>query len=163
MTALGSTTTLTAGKSLNLTIPLGIGTAKLTISVGQLVDNSSGATGSGSLTLLHITGSVTPPFGAALASFDDREVKPVNIALHIGRRPILVFGNSDGDLAMMRYALSGEGASLALLLHHDDATREFEYDRDYVISPLSEALEKAGDYGITLVSMKGDWDRVFAG
>src|SRR3546814_8665485 len=50
---------------------------------------------------------------AALASFDDREVKPVNIALHIGRRPILVFGNSDGDIAMMRDALSGEGASLA--------------------------------------------------
>jgi len=98
---------------------------------------------------------------AALASFDDREVKPVNIALHIGRRPILVFGNSDGDLAMMRYALSGEGARLALLLHHDDAAREFEYDRDYVISPLSEALDKADDYGITLVSMKGDWDRVF--
>ena len=47
---------------------------------------------------------------AELDSFDDRDVKPQNIALHIGRRPILAFGNSDGDLAMMRYTKSGAGA-----------------------------------------------------
>ena len=59
-----------------------------------------------------------------LDSFDDREVKPQNIFLHIGRKPILAFGNSDGDLAMLRYTKGGSGASLALLLHHDDsATR----------------------------------------
>lgn len=46
---------------------------------------------------------------AELRSFDDREEKVVNIHVHIGRRPILAFGNSDGDLAMMRYALSGGG------------------------------------------------------
>ena len=40
---------------------------------------------------------------AELGTFDDREVKPQNIRLHIGRRPILAFGNSDGDLAMLRY------------------------------------------------------------
>jgi phosphoserine phosphatase len=58
---------------------------------------------------------------AELGSFDDREVKPQNIQLHIGRRPILAFGNSDGDLAMLRYVKSGDGPRLALLLHHDDA------------------------------------------
>src|SRR5690606_17230025 len=68
---------------------------------------------------------------AELDSFDDREVKPQNIYLHIGRRPILAFGNSDGDLAMMRYARTGPGPSLALLLHHDDAEREFAYDREF--------------------------------
>ncbi len=97
-----------------------------------------------------------------LNSFDDREVKVTNIALHIGRRPILAFGNSDGDLAMMRYTLTGPGARLALLLHHDDAEREFAYDRDYLLSPLSDALDHADAYGLTLVSMKNDWKAVFA-
>ena len=33
-----------------------------------------------------------------LNSIDDGAGKPININLHIGRRPILAFGNSDGDL-----------------------------------------------------------------
>lgn len=94
-------------------------------------------------------------------SFDDREVKPQNIALHIGRRPIIAFGNSDGDLAMLRYVKTGPGPRLALLLHHDDADREFAYDRDFLLSPLAEALDKAGEYGLTLVSMKQDWRSIF--
>ena len=98
-----------------------------------------------------------------LNSFDDREVKPQNIGLHIGRRPILAFGNSDGDLAMLRYTKAGPGARLALLVHHDDAEREFAYDRDFKLSPLTEALDKAAEYGITLVSMKRDWKTVFGG
>jgi hypothetical protein len=96
-----------------------------------------------------------------LNSFDDREVKVQNIGLHIGRRPILAFGNSDGDLAMLRYTKAGKGARLALLVHHDDAAREVAYDRDFKLSPLVEALDKAKDYGITLVSMKDDWKTVF--
>jgi phosphoserine phosphatase len=98
---------------------------------------------------------------ADLNSFDDREVKPANISLHIGRRPILAFGNSDGDLAMLRYCKTGPGPRLALILHHDDAGREFAYDRDFKLSPLVEALDKADAYGITLVSMKDDWKLVF--
>jgi len=97
-----------------------------------------------------------------LNSFDDREVKPQNIALHIGRRPVLAFGNSDGDLAMLRYTTTGPGARLALLLHHDDDSREAAYDREFRLSPLAEALDKADEYGITVVSMKRDWNAVFA-
>ena len=96
-----------------------------------------------------------------LNSFNDREAKPQNIALHIGRRPILAFGNSDGDLAMLRYTKTGQGSRLALLLHHDDAEREVAYDREFRLSPLNEGLEKAQDYGITLVSMKRDWNVIF--
>jgi hypothetical protein len=98
-----------------------------------------------------------------LNSFDDRDVKPQNIGLHIGRRPILAFGNSDGDLAMLRYTKTGTGARLALLLHHDDAEREVAYDREFRLSPLIDALDKASDYGITVVSMKRDWKSVFVG
>jgi phosphoserine phosphatase len=96
-----------------------------------------------------------------LNSFGDREVKALNIALHIGWRPLLAFGNSDGDLPMMRYAKSGSGPRLALLVHHDDAEREAAYDREFRLSPLSEALDRAEDYGINVVSMKQDWRVVF--
>jgi phosphoserine phosphatase len=94
-------------------------------------------------------------------SFDDREAKAQNIGLHIGRRPILAFGNSDGDLAMLRYTKTGSGPRLGLLIHHDDGEREVAYDRDFRLSPLAEALDKAGEYGITVVSMKRDWKTVF--
>ncbi len=97
-----------------------------------------------------------------LGSFDDREEKVVNIALHIGRRPIFAFGNSDGDLAMLRYTLAGKGPRMAWYLHHDDAEREFAYDRDFKLSALREGLDHASEYGIGLVSMKNDWNRVFA-
>jgi phosphoserine phosphatase len=113
----------------------------------------------GSSVKLKFDGAVLQKLGE-LNSFDDRDAKPQNIGLHIGRRPILAFGNSDGDLAMMRYTLAGTGARLALLLHHDDADREFAYDRDFRLSPLVEALDKADEYGITVVSMKRDWNVV---
>ncbi len=96
-----------------------------------------------------------------LGNFDDREEKILNIHLHIGKRPVLAFGNSDGDLAMLRYALAGKGKKLSLLLHHDDAEREVAYDRDFKISPLNEALDVAAAEGIQVVSMKNDWTVVF--
>jgi len=98
---------------------------------------------------------------AELNSFDDREAKPQNIALHVGRRPILAFGNSDGDLAMLRYCKTGKSPRLALLLHHDDSEREVAYDREFRLSPLDEALDRADAYGITVVSMKRDWNAIF--
>jgi phosphoserine phosphatase len=96
-----------------------------------------------------------------LGNFDDRDEKILNIHLHIGKRPVLAFGNSDGDLAMLRYTLAGNGKRLSLLLHHDDAEREVAYDRDFKISPLNEALEVADTEGIHVVSMKNDWVQVF--
>ena len=86
---------------------------------------------------------------------------PMHLLSGVDTRPLLAFGNSDGDLAMMRYTMSGPGPRLALLLHHDDAAREAAYDREFRLSPLSEALDKAQDYGITVVSMKRDWNVVF--
>jgi hypothetical protein len=96
-----------------------------------------------------------------LRSFDDREEKVVNIELHIGRRPRLAFGNSDGDLRMLQYTGRGSGPCLRLLLHHDDDEREFSYDREFRLSPLDEALRLAPAEGITVVSIKNDWKAVF--
>jgi hypothetical protein len=73
--------------------------------------------------------------------FNDRETKPLSIGLHIGRRPLLAFGNSDGDLAMMRYAKSGSGPRLALLLRHDDAEREAAYDREFRLPVIRGARQ----------------------
>ena len=97
-----------------------------------------------------------------LNSFDDRAEKVVNIELHIGRRPILAFGNSDGDLAMLQYTAAGDGPRLALLLHHDDGDREYAYDRDFHLSPLRDALEAVPTLnGGHIVSMKQDFKQVF--
>ncbi len=58
---------------------------------------------------------------------DDKTGKPVGINAHIGRRPIAAFGNSDGDQQMLEWTQGGSGARLMMLVHHDDAVREFEY------------------------------------
>jgi phosphoserine phosphatase len=96
-----------------------------------------------------------------LGSYDDKEGKPVNINLHIGRRPILAFGNSDGDLAMLQYTADNQRSSLMLILHHDDEIREWAYDRDSQIGRLDKAWDEAKRRGWTIVSMKRDFQRVY--
>src|SRR4051795_13422754 len=74
---------------------------------------------------------------------DDKAGKPVGIQMHIGRRPIAAFGNSDGDLQMLEWARSGGGVRFALLVHHTDADREWAYDRSSSIGKLDKALDTA--------------------
>ena len=88
--------------------------------------------------------------------------KPVGISRVIGRRPALAFGNSDGDYQMLQYTTAGEGPRIGLLLHHDDAEREFAYDRDSMIGRLDKGLDDALANGWHIVSMKGDFAEVFA-
>lgn len=92
---------------------------------------------------------------------DDGPGKPVGIYRRIGRKPILAFGNSDGDLQMLEYTTTGQGPHLALLVHHDDAAREFAYDRQSKIGRLDRAWDAAVTRGWTVVSMKDDWTTVF--
>jgi phosphoserine phosphatase len=94
--------------------------------------------------------------------FDDGEGKPVGIQQHLGRRPIAAFGNSDGDFQMLEWVTGGEGARFGLLLHHDDAEREFAYDHHSASGRLDRALAEAPGRGWTVVSMKDDWKKVFA-
>ncbi len=92
---------------------------------------------------------------------DDKEGKPVGIARFIGRRPILAFGNSDGDLAMLQYTAGGGGARFVGIVHHDDADREWAYDRESKIGRLDAALQEAEARGWTVVSMRNDFATVF--
>jgi phosphoserine phosphatase len=92
---------------------------------------------------------------------DDKEGKPVAIQSRIGVRPIAAFGNSDGDLQMLEWTAAGDGARFALLVHHDDAKREFAYDRADKLQKLDKAWNEATARGWTVVSMKNDWATVF--
>lgn len=92
---------------------------------------------------------------------DDNVGKPVGINMHIGRRPIAAFGNSDGDLQMLQWTSGCAGSSLALLVHHTDPIREFAYDAS-IMGKLEVALTEAATRGWTVVDMKNDWKRVFA-
>jgi 2'-5' RNA ligase superfamily len=92
---------------------------------------------------------------------DDKGGKPVGINEHIGRRPIAAFGNSDGDLQMLQYTGAGSGARFCLYVHHDDAEREYAYDRQDHLAKLDMGLDEAAAKGWTVVSMKKDWKTVF--
>ena len=98
-----------------------------------------------------------------VSSIDDGKGKPININLHVGQRPILAVGNSDGDLQMLQYTKAGGAAQprLALLVHHDDAQREYAYDRATKVGKLDKALSAAPEEGFIVISMKGDWNQIF--
>jgi phosphoglycolate phosphatase-like HAD superfamily hydrolase len=94
---------------------------------------------------------------------DDKAGKPVGIHKFIGRRPIAAFGNSDGDFEMLEWTTSGPGARLGVLVHHDDAKREFDYDRRSPVGRLARGLDEAPSRGWTIVSIRDDWGRVYDG
>jgi phosphoserine phosphatase len=92
---------------------------------------------------------------------NDKAGKPVGIYEHIGRRPILAFGNSDSDMQMIEYTMAGEGRRLGLFVHHTDAEREYAYDRKSHVGTLDKALDRADANGWIIVDMKKDWKTVF--
>lgn len=92
----------------------------------------------------------------ALDVLDDGPAKPVRIWSRVGKRPILAAGNSNGDIPMLRFCAHPSRPSLALLLDHDDAEREFSYR-----TGAEEALERARRDDWTIVSMKDDWKTMF--
>ena len=96
-----------------------------------------------------------------VAFIDDKGGKPVGIQRHIGRRPILAFGNSDGDLQMLQWTTGASGRRLGLILHHTDAEREYAYDRESHFGKLDQALDLAPANGWIPVSMMDDWAQVF--
>jgi hypothetical protein len=92
---------------------------------------------------------------------DDKAGKPVGIHKFIGKRPIAAFGNSDGDFEMLEWTTAGTGPRFGLLVHHDDAVREWAYDRNSHVGRLARGLDEGPKRGWTIVSMKNDWRIVF--
>ncbi len=98
-------------------------------------------------------------YGTAFDFMDDGPQKPVRIWTRVGRRPLLAAGNSNGDVAMLRY-VQGNPLSLSLLIRHDDDTGRGDapYDKGAEL-----ALEAAGAHQFTVVSVRSDWTTIFPG
>jgi phosphoserine phosphatase len=98
---------------------------------------------------------------------DDKDGKPVAINQHIGRRPVMAFGNSNGDKEMLEYTQGGDGARFELLVLHNDTAREYAYGPaqglpDVKLGAFKQDLyDEAKKEGWTVVSMKDDWKQVF--
>lgn len=99
---------------------------------------------------------------------DNNGGKPEAIHLMIGRQPHIAFGNSTGDQQMLEYTKAGDGARLSMLVLHDDAKREYAYGPAQGL-PMSkvgtftqELYDKAKKDGWTVISMKDDWNKIFA-
>jgi phosphoserine phosphatase len=98
---------------------------------------------------------------------DDKGGKPVAINQRIGRRPVMAFGNSNGDQQMLEYTQGGSGPRFEMLVLHDDAAREFAYGparglpdvKLGAFTPALDAYATKNDW--TVVSMKGDWKIVY--
>jgi phosphoglycolate phosphatase-like HAD superfamily hydrolase len=95
---------------------------------------------------------------------NDGAGKPAGIHQFIGRRPLMAFGNSDGDLAMLQYTtIHNPRPSFGLIVHHTDAEREYAYDAETSSTgKLVRALQQAPERGWQVVDMRRDWLRVFA-
>jgi phosphoglycolate phosphatase-like HAD superfamily hydrolase len=96
-----------------------------------------------------------------ISFIDDKAGKPVGIIRHIGQRPILAAGNSDGDLEMLKWTTAGDGPRFGMLVHHTDAKREFAYDRKGDIGVLNRALDEAPGEGWLVVDMAKDWEQIW--
>jgi hypothetical protein len=101
--------------------------------------------------------------GSDLQILNDGPQKPISIHTHVGQRPILAAGNTDGDLPMLQWTAASPYRTLELAIHHTDAVREYAYDVDPVLgSQTGQLLAAAGDEGWTLVDMRTDWATIFS-
>jgi hypothetical protein len=121
--------------------------------VGSTADTTFGYDADGKSQLTKV------PQGARV---DDKTGKPIGIHLMIGRRPTAAFGNSSGDQEMLEYTQDGGGARLMMLVHHDDAVREYAYGPDSKVGTFPDTLmSEAKQRGWVVISMKDDWKHIF--
>jgi hypothetical protein len=57
-------------------------------------------------------------------------------------KALAAFGNSDGDFEMLEWTTSAPGARLGVIVRHDDAEREFAYDRNSHVGRLARGLDE---------------------
>ena len=100
--------------------------------------------------------------GADLEILNDGPQKPVSIHTHVGQRPILAGGNTDGDLPMLQWAATSPYRTLGLVVNHTDAQREYAYDKDPLLgSGTEQILAAAAANNWTVIDMAADWESVF--
>ena len=100
--------------------------------------------------------------GTDIQTLDDGPQKPISIHQHIGQRPILAAGNTDGDLPMLQWTESSPHRTLQLAVHHTDAEREYAYDTDPLLGSGTEALLAAATApGWAVIDIAHDWATVF--
>ncbi len=92
---------------------------------------------------------------------DDKAGKPVGIQKFIGRRPLMAFGNSDGDFEMLEWTTASVGPRFGLLVHHTSDAQEYAYDRASLFGRLVRGLDEGPKRGWTIVDMKQEWNVVF--
>jgi hypothetical protein len=92
---------------------------------------------------------------------NDGPQKPSSIHRHVGQRPIMAAGNTDGDLAMLQWTAASPYRTLELVVRHTDGDREYAYDRDPILgSGTAQLLAAAAEHNWTVVDMAADWTTV---
>jgi haloacid dehalogenase-like hydrolase len=95
---------------------------------------------------------------AKVEVLNDGSQKPSSIHQHVGQRPILAAGNTDGDLAMLQWTAASPHRTLELVVHHTDGDREYAYDRDPILgSGTGQILAAAAEHKWTVIDMAADW------
>ena len=83
--------------------------------------------------------------------------KVIAIQREIGKKPVLAFGNSSGDFAMLNYTLdNGKYPSASFLVIADDTEREYGNEEK-----AADMLGKATEAGWTPISMRDDWSTIY--
>ena len=89
-----------------------------------------------------------------LVTKNQKTNKVFSIIDEIGKAPLLVFGNSSGDLSMAQYALNHGGRGYMLLC--DDT------ERDYGNIEIAKSFQKdCEEMGLTTVSMKDEFQTIY--
>lgn len=97
-----------------------------------------------------------------ITALNEGPTQVMNIQMQLGRRPIFAAGNSVGDRPMLEYTLASGEPSLALLINHDDAEREYAYESTALTMSEAEPIVAVGHrLGWAVVSMRDDWSTVF--
>ncbi len=92
---------------------------------------------------------------------NDGPGKPATIHRFVGKKPIMAFGNSDGDIQMLEWCSSSKHKNLSAFVHHTDAEREWAYDKESRIGTLNEGFDKAAKNGWLIIDMKKEWKEVY--
>ena len=99
---------------------------------------------------------------AAVQVINDGSQKPGSIHRHVGQRPIVAAGNTDGNLAMLQWTAASPHRTLQLVVHHTDGEREYAYDRDPILGSGTEQIrDAAADHKWTVIDMASDWSTVY--